>query len=220
MENNPTLPSKEPKPLVNMPEVVVASMGVYEGFIKELTEAILRDYCKRFRKRIKKKVRVAIALINQSVNSEAPMGITITDGGNVMVQIEDPYLEDDTPKHPYIERHFGIVLCHELTHVCQFLTGSAGATYCKIKFDEKEQLEKYYFDPQEMEARILEMFYWNAYALPMWIKAEAELFDSLKKLAEEEAAAKAARPKRKRKPKPQPVTEEVNPDGNDLRPGD
>jgi hypothetical protein len=55
-------------------------------------------------------------------------------------------------------------MCHEFVHACQNLTGRKGFKVKGLTYDKTSEREVYYFDPEEMEARMLEGPYSELYA--------------------------------------------------------
>jgi len=158
----PTLPSN-----INFKLVSAAKV---ELEIEQLLASILADYCKRFKVKVdrKKKFTVQVAIVNLIGYEELGCAFELDDG-RILVQIKDPYLEEGIKPdnlHPYTNSKYIEIMCHEFVHVCQALTNRR-TLELEVKHNKKDELESYYFDPCEMEARLLESFYANLFAYPL-----------------------------------------------------
>jgi hypothetical protein len=145
--------------------------------IEEMLALILKDYCKRFKvKVLKEPFYIGVAFVNLRDASE-PGCTILTDDNRILVQVKDPYLDEEM-KEPYtfINTKYMEIMCHEFVHVCQTLTGRKGIDL-QISHNKKDKLEKYFFDPEEMEARLLESFYANVYAFPLLMENSNETSD-------------------------------------------
>jgi hypothetical protein len=148
----------------------LVSAAKVELEVEQLLANILADYCKRFKVKVdrKKKFQVEVAMVN--IPGYAELGCAFElDDGRILVQIKDPYLEEGIKEdnlHPYTNAKYIEVMCHEFVHVCQGLTNRR-TLELEVKHNKKDDLEGYYFDPSEMEARLLESFYANKFAYPL-----------------------------------------------------
>jgi len=127
---------------------------------------ILNDYCYRFSAKIKEEpFKINIACVEYPEES-TDMGVTIHSldiGNRILVQVRDPFLSEWECNY-YTKQLFLDVLCHEFVHVCQTLTGRDGFKIPKLKYDKDAPDETYFFDPCEVEARVLEHPYTALYA--------------------------------------------------------
>jgi hypothetical protein len=158
-------------------KIYTASLTPFQKELKKLFLKILEDYCNRFKVEIKDgRYKVSICTVeyqNHTVMSE--MGLTAYgEDNNILVQVRDPYMEG-MESSPYVDLKFLEILCHELVHVCQFMTGRKGIKI-KGKLDKSDE-EEYFFDPQEIEARVLESFYTSRFAAKLFLKQKPEVPD-------------------------------------------
>jgi len=145
--------------------VTVICLPDVERKVKKIFFDILEDYCKRFRVKVtKNKIKVQIALIEYPEDSMT-QGMTLwtEHSTKILVQVRDPFL-NDYGTNPYIMDKFLNIMCHEFVHAAQQLTGRTGITIANLKFNKKDDSEKYFFEPCEMEARLFESPYTNMYA--------------------------------------------------------
>jgi len=186
---------KPPKKKHKLPSNITVSIAFLEPVEEELQELlalIVKDYCRRFKAKItKNKVHISIAGIeNSRAGPGTPIGMTIANYDNagkevnrILVQIRDPYLDDDvSSKHIYILFCFLQVICHEFVHVAQHLTGRLNGktnNFDFIKYTKKRRDERYFFDPDEIEARLLETFYAYRYAFDLLVISEDILPEAL-----------------------------------------
>jgi hypothetical protein len=125
---------------------------------------ILEDYSIRYAAPITTKpFKVSICLVeyDEETNSE---GLTVHCDGEdkLLIQLRDPFMNDWEP-NPYMLSRFVGILCHEIVHACQHLTGRKGFKIPKLKFDKNIPEEAYFFDSMEVEARVLESPYAQLY---------------------------------------------------------
>jgi len=133
--------------------------------IKKLFLNIVDDYCKRFNVQVTDKVvHIDIALVEYPEESSS-QGVTAysEEESRIFIQVRDPFL-NDWEDNPYTMLKFCDILCHEFVHAAQSLTGRAGFKVKGLKFDKLNETEAYLFDPEEMEARMLELPYTTLYA--------------------------------------------------------
>lgn len=127
--------------------------------INGLFNAILKDYCRRFNVRIKKGRGVTRIMFTAAHGSEAGEGLCagkVENGPALFIQTNCIALEG-WELNRYTVGMFYEVIAHEFVHACQYLTGRSGMTvegnYAKTPEEE------YYFDQEEVEARVLQAFY-------------------------------------------------------------
>jgi len=135
--------------------------------VYDLFNLMLKDYCKRFNVKVSKEPwHVGVAFVNLN-GYEEPGCTMLVENNTILVQVKDPFLDDQLPgNYPFTNAKYIEIICHEFVHVCQTLTGRKGLDLT-VKHNKKDKLEKYYFDPEEMEARLLESFYANLIAYPL-----------------------------------------------------
>jgi hypothetical protein len=149
--------------------VSVASFHPWEEELKALFYLMLDDYSKKFNLKVTEtRYHVAIAMVeyfNKDIGSE--LGLTTFAGDRILIQFRDPYmdLESMDDQHPFIDAYLISTICHEYVHACQALCKSKGTKYKVVKED--NAYDNYYFDPDEIEARILESYYAFKYAMPL-----------------------------------------------------
>lgn len=132
--------------------------------IKSFFYMILEDYCIRFATSvIDEKRHVQICIIEYD-ESSASHGVTIQveDSGKILVQVRDPFLNDWEP-NVFTMQYFVSVMAHEFVHVCQYLTQREGLVLPELAYNKEDEAEQYYFDPMEVEARLLQDFYMYTY---------------------------------------------------------
>lgn len=133
--------------------------------IKKLFFQILDDYATRFNLKVTDKpITIDICLVEYSEQSES-QGLTMYSepDGRMLIQMRDPFL-NDWEDNPYMMSKFSDIMCHEFIHAAQSLTGRKGFRVKGLKYNKKDSQESYFFDPEEMEARMLEMPYSILYA--------------------------------------------------------
>ena len=123
-----------------------------------LFNAIVNDYCRRFKVKIPKamqQTKVQICFVPETKNEEGLCAFEDLQH-RLMITVQCPLLGD---KH--VNRELAQMLlqtlCHEIVHACQTLTGRDGFApdYTKTGVGD----EDYYFEPFEIEARALADFY-------------------------------------------------------------
>lgn len=140
--------------------VTVACLPNAENEVRQVFFDCLNDYSKRFKVPITdKKFVVHICLIEYS-ESDIEQGLTIyNDADNrILIQLRDPLLNDWGTSH-YVMDKFINILCHEIVHACQYLCNRKIPKFNRLDYDKKDLREQYFFDPSEMEARMLEAPY-------------------------------------------------------------
>ena len=126
----------------------------------------LKDYVIRFNKPVQfLNFKVQICAVEYPIGAE--MGITMfnEEDDRILIQVKDPFVSECEYSDWAMEK-FVCVLCHEIVHACQHLTGSTGIKIPKFKhgdIDIPNIHDKYFFDPIEIEARILESVYATYY---------------------------------------------------------
>jgi len=156
----------KPPPLQEKVSVSVTMLAPGEHQIELLFRLVLDDYLKRFDLEIKEKYHVGITIIDWSKDDlpSTPHGITIEGEGNrILVQVSDPYMDENLEANFYSDIKFMEILCHEMVHACQYITKRMGLR-TRIKYDKKSEEEKYFFDPMEIEARLFEAVYASKFA--------------------------------------------------------
>jgi hypothetical protein len=155
-------------------KIQVSAIPPIEKDIKKLLLDILNDYCKRFNVTCTtNKTEIHISFINYEEYISSGLATHAPDYNKIMVQIGDPFLtsvnSDDFSVEPnsYTLTTFICTICHELVHVCQYLTGRKGSAL-KGNHNKDDPIEGYYFDPAEVEARALESFYRAKYGQKLY----------------------------------------------------
>jgi hypothetical protein len=135
-----------------------------ETQIKKVFYQILDHYCKAYSVECTKdKVTVNICFAEYHEN-DPHAGVTIDapEFKKIHVQIRDPFL-NGWEDNMYTMGAFVGVLCHEIIHVCQHLTGRKGFSIPRWKFDKGDKVDEYFFDSYEIEARVLADYYATKY---------------------------------------------------------
>lgn len=145
-------------------KLTVVCLPNVEHLIKKMFFNILEDYSIRYAAPVTTKpFKVSICLVeyDEETNSE---GLTVHCDGEdkLLIQLRDPFMNDWEP-NPYMLSRFVGILCHEIVHACQHLTGRKGFKIPKLKFDKNIPEEAYFFDSMEVEARVLESPYAQLY---------------------------------------------------------
>jgi len=147
-------------------KIKVATLHDCEKEVKKLFLNILADYCGRFNVGVPDKpVELIVCIIEY--DKEAPTsGLTCyshdDEENKILIQVRDPFLSG-WEGNGYTMDKFISVLCHEMVHACQKITGREGIKIPKLKYDKEDETEVYFFDPGEMEARLLEAPYTSLY---------------------------------------------------------
>lgn len=160
-------PTKKQPPIRKLPSNITVStafLAPIDAMVKDLFIGIFFDYLNRFKvKCTKEKTHIAICGIEGGTERDArQLGITIATDDRLLIQVRDPSLEDTDEElnHMYVTVKFIEVLCHELVHAMQHLTSrSPQSIGLSMRYDKRSDEEAYFFDPFEMEARVLESFY-------------------------------------------------------------
>jgi hypothetical protein len=153
---------------------VTSTLG-NEKDIRELLWRIVLDYCKRFKVKVKKgpwEISVVIADYRGEDNNT---GMTSIQDTKIIVQVNDPYFcKEDQPNNDILNWHFLTVLCHEFVHVAQELTSRMGIrARVMMQEEDADSQYQYYFDPQEIEARILDEYYLRYVPDSLWASVQA-----------------------------------------------
>jgi hypothetical protein len=146
-------------------KVTVVCLPNVEKEIKNLFFEILEDYSTRFNVEVTDRpIKVHICLVEYDDEANTA-GLTtyVESEGKILIQMRDPWLSD-WDDSPYMLQKFCDILCHELVHACQNLTGRTGFKVKGLKYNKDDEREVYWFDPEEMEARMLELPYSVLYA--------------------------------------------------------
>ena len=144
--------------------VTVACLPDAEKDVRQMFFDCLNDYSTRFKVPITdKKFVVHICLIEYEESSNE-QGLTIYNDADrrILVQLRDPLLNDWGPNH-FVMDKFVNILAHEIVHACQYLCNRKIPKFNKLNYDKKDLREQYFFDPSEMEARMLEAPYTSFY---------------------------------------------------------
>lgn len=145
--------------------VQVACLPDEGKVIEQLFFDCLADYSKRFNAPIsKEKFEVFICLIEyeESTSSQGLTSHEMPDGKRILIQLRDPLL-NDWELNQYTMDKFINILCHEVVHACQHICNRKGITVRSLQVNKNDEREKYFFDPIEMEARLLEAPYSSFY---------------------------------------------------------
>lgn len=143
----------------------IAIMPNCEAAMKRVFLDILADYCYRFNVLpTEKKVTIGICT-PEYFTDDGPTGTTFIsdDGTKILIQVRDPYMSE-WEDSPWVDAQFLNILCHEIIHACQHLTGREGFSMGNATYDKEDPIESYYFEKQEVEARALADFYRHVYA--------------------------------------------------------
>ena len=141
-------------------ELEVACLPDSENSIANLFWNCLEDYIVRFNTPIiMHPIKIQICAVEYSLEGNGDMGLTMfnDDDGRILVQVRDPFL-NECEYTEYAMSLFINIICHEIVHVCQHLTGRTGFKIPKMNIGEDIR-EEYFFDPEEIEARVLEAPY-------------------------------------------------------------
>jgi len=146
-------------------KVQVACLPDEGKVIEKLFFDCLLDYSARFNAPISKEnFEVFICLIEYPEGSST-QGLTsheMPDGTRILIQLRDPIL-NDWELNMYTMDKFINILCHEIVHACQRICKRKGITVRNLNINKKDEREVYFFDPAEMEARLLEAPYSSLY---------------------------------------------------------
>ena len=142
----------------------VACLPDCEKEIGKLFWDCLMDYVIRFNLPvIKVPLKVSICAVDYPPDGNE-LGLTLFNDfeNRILVQVKDPFLAGEEYSE-YAMLMFIHVLCHEIVHVCQYVTGRKGFKIPNHTVNKKDEQEKYFFDPEEIEARVLEAPYATYY---------------------------------------------------------
>ena len=151
-------------------KINVSFVAPLEDPLKDLLYLILQDYCDRFKVSVLphyKDVRINLCgYMKPSGDISGQMGCTIESNFGFMIQVRDPFLdeEEDSYVNDITVYSYLDTICHELVHLCQHLTGRKGI-HLRIPYDKNDEEDCYFFDPVEVEARVLQGYYSCKYGL-------------------------------------------------------
>lgn len=118
---------------------------------------ILNDYCTRFKVQVvpeRQKARILLCLVAQEQGTH---GLCISDEDlstpDIMVQVQCPIVGGFNEEYSFL--YFSEILVHEMVHACQILTGREGFAIPEMDGSQAG----YFFEPCEIEARVLQAFY-------------------------------------------------------------
>jgi len=154
-----------PKEMMTKFKIQVSCLPACERGVKKLVFDILADYCERFSVLcLEGKFLINICFIEYGETSDKS-GCTyfVEEQNKIHIQLRDPML-NDWESNPYTMNTFMNVLCHEIVHACQHLTGRNGFKIPQLTYDSEDEGEEYFFDPAEIEARVLADFYRDKFA--------------------------------------------------------
>lgn len=149
-------------------KVKVCCVPDCEDQFEEAFYGMLDDYCTRFNvtpRPGKHQVNIFFAEIPEMCDGGFARGIHFheSDTNKVTLQIRDPIL-NGWEDNPYTVLMMLETFSHEVVHACQTITGRKGISV-RAKVDKKDDEEKYFFDPFEIEARLLEGFYTSKFCM-------------------------------------------------------
>lgn len=145
---------------------------------KELFRRITLDYCKRFKVKVQKGPWDISIIIADYQGDDGATGVTtyLIEDKKIIIQVKEPYdLAMEFPNNEILNHTFLVVLCHEFTHACQALTDRLGirAKVLMENDEDKDNYADYYFDPEEIEARIMDEYYIRYVPTPLWTAIRA-----------------------------------------------
>ena len=151
--------------------ITTAFLSDIDREIKLLMARILLDYSHRTGRDITEdEYNIAICGVDPNIDvTNHHLGMTVDSENRVLVQVEDPYMDMKKPEdaHLYVQLKFLEVICHEMVHACQAITKKKKGRRYVMVHDKHDKDQVYYFDPDEIEARIFEGFYAQKYAIPL-----------------------------------------------------
>ena len=134
--------------------------------VNEAFNLMLQDYCKRFDVKVRPerettKIMYSVVMLGEG-QTDGLCAMDVALGNTMSIQNRCPMLESWAPYRPVLGALVE-VMCHEFVHACQGLTGRSGfdITVKRLGTDG----EGYFFDQEEMEARMLASFYSNSVAI-------------------------------------------------------
>jgi hypothetical protein len=161
-------------------KVNIASHLKCDSAFRKLFHKILIDYCKRFGVKVQPKAwDVNITIADYSTESGAE-GVTTSLENKIIMQIKDPYMDVKVEgANKSLDHYFMTIVCHEMVHACQHMTGREGI---KLKIDRLDDPdgtmeEDYFFDPAEVEARVLDELYVRYTPEIIWKKLQENYED-------------------------------------------
>lgn len=148
-------------------KLTVAFLANIEKPVRQLFTEIFHDYLERFSCEVKKgPVKISV-LGTEGAKKASPRQLATTivgEDGRILVDIRDPSLDDKDTSHSYVHYLFMEVICHEFVHVMQYIVDPVNTfKYAIPKHNAEDDVDKYFFDPQEMEARILADYYFSKF---------------------------------------------------------
>jgi len=152
-------------------KVKVCTLHDCEKEVKKLFFNIVADYCERFSvSLLHEDFKVDICIVEYSPEANSS-GLTCyaqegDDQNKILIQVRDPFLSG-WEGNDYTMDKFINVLCHEMVHACQRMTGRKGIKVKGLIHDKTSESESYFFDPSEIEARLLEAPYTALYGHEM-----------------------------------------------------
>jgi len=157
-------------------KVQVACVPDFEKQVKKVFFSCLEDYIDRFDAKLTtEKVTIQICFIeypdpyDSDMMSGTSHGLTVWSTEHdkkIFIQVRDPYL-NNWEDNCYVLQQYLAIMCHEFVHACQHLTGRDSIKLPKVKHDKDDERESYFFDPTEIEARMLEVPYFCMYCEPL-----------------------------------------------------
>ena len=156
-------------------KISVHSLCNNEDQVKLFLKLIMEDYCMRYNLTNKfPKARVNISFILGSGSEWMDASCSWCDIEELLyIQIWDAIASGEEANKYTMVKSLEI-LAHEFTHVCQFLTGRNGPTTKPYRgfnsglhitdFNNNQFInDEYIFSPPEVEARIMELYYYNKF---------------------------------------------------------
>ena len=144
-------------------KVTVHAAVECEKEIKRFFHKILEDYCLRFGVTVLEgRHHVQVSLIECDTDAFHGTTIRVDDEERILVQVRDPFLNDWEP-NIFTLQYFVSIIAHEFVHVCQYLTGREGFAIPGATYKMEDYAESYFFDPYEVEARVLQDVYMSMY---------------------------------------------------------
>jgi hypothetical protein len=145
-----------------------AFLGPVDKLIKNLFKDIFHDYDQRFEGELSKERRhVSFCGVERRHVPEEQMATCVSTEKRMHIIVHDPSLDavEDT-EHEYVAMKFVEMLVHEIVHVMQALKDRDNVKIGKtlsIPLNGLCPTELYFFAPEEIEARTLEMFYFYTF---------------------------------------------------------
>lgn len=141
-------------------KITVATHLKCAAAIKKLFHKILVDYTLRFKVKVQPgnwQINVVTTGYEPEDGSE---GVMTSQDNVIIIQLNDPYMTE-VPHNKSLSYAFVVAMCHEFVHACQQMTGRTGLKLESWKMNDPDDkdIEDYFFDPEEIEARILDEMY-------------------------------------------------------------